>query len=126
VDAVADVVAFIVMLALWAGVSFALLLWTIAPTIKFFGETASPEEIALSDRREPWAIAGAALLAGLIAAFFRWARRRGASWAFGLLGAAVVLLPLMYASATRDPAPVDPRPGGCVARSGGTNTCPGG
>ncbi len=125
-DAVVDVVGFIVMLVIWAGVSFVLLLWAIGPRIKFFGESASPEEIATSDSRAPWAIAGAAVLAGLIAVFFVRMRKRFAAWAFGLLTAVTVLVPLMGAAAANDPAPPDPGPRHCVERSGGDNDCPGG
>ncbi len=125
-DTVVDVVGFIVMLAIWLGVSFLLLLWAIGPRIKFFGEAASPEEIATSDSRAPWAIAGAALLAALFAVFFVKMRKRFAAWAFGLLAAATVLVPLMSAAAANDPAPPDPGPRHCVERSGGDNDCPGG
>ncbi len=125
-DAVASVVIAVLLLALWAGVSFMLLMWAISPRIKFLGDVAIAEEIAASDRREPWAIAGAALLAALIAAFFVWVRRNGAAWLFGLLAAATVALPLMAAAADNEPAPYDPGPRHCVERSGGDNDCPGG
>ena len=97
--------------------------------LHFFGESATPEELAESRRllRLAAVIGPAVPLVGLLLAL--WVRRRGVVIYFVVL----LVLGSLFAGLVGfdelgrwEPAPVDPGPRGCQEHSGGDNRCPGG
>lgn len=111
-------------------VGAAYLTWeSVGLVLHFFGETATPEEVAESRRLlNLAAMIGAVVpLVGLLLAL--WVRRRGVLayfvvlLVFGSLFAGLVGLDELRRWV---PAPSDYGPGGCQEHSGGDNRCPGG
>ncbi|HZA04803.1 MAG TPA: hypothetical protein VE617_09570 [Propionibacteriaceae bacterium] len=123
-----DLTAIALGLVWLAGTGYVALLG-LAETLVFFGETATPEEVAESRRlfRLAAVIAVAVPLIGLLLSLGLRRKRFGILFAVLLLfGSGFAGLVGLDAYRSRPADPVEPGPRTCQESSGGDNRCPGG